>query len=261
MEPEEAKKILGIEQATSPVVSEPTELGPEAMKAMPPPQPVPSLSERLAAGKSAEQLAADRPPRRGPGRPPGRKNNATLAREAQEGVRKAPAQRMVTPPAKKGDDGLTSEQRQAAKLARAEKLAESVAETINDNLLLILMSMGCPSEILYKPGQEPKQVKAETSKYTELAQQLTLSSFQANIIGRFLAELEATETGGKVAGAVADGKGPLIVYGVLSLATAIQYTKGLADAYKKFEPMLKAYQEMRAQQEQQGFIRDQTGGA
>ena len=202
-----------------------------------------SLADRFKAAPKTEVAANPTQPRKR-GRPPGSKNKATLAREAQEGVRKGDAvsgSKIVAPPPKiKKDDGLTSEQRVQNKLARADELASKVADTINDNLLLLLMSMGAPTELLYKPGMEPKRVK-DDGKYTEFAQSLTLSPMQANIIGRFLAELEATDAGGKIGTVASDGKGPLIVYGVLSFAAAIQYGKTLKDAYDKFEPLLTQY--------------------
>ena len=71
----------------------------------------------------------------------------------------------------------------------------------------------------------------------------------ANVWGRFIAEMEATEQGGKLTGLATDGKGPLILYGILSLAGAVQWGKNLMDAYSKFEPLLKAYQAQQAASE------------
>lgn len=245
-----------VEQASNPIIIEPTILDAEALKSAP---PEPSLAERMASARPVPSIADSGPPKKR-GRPPGSKNKATLLRESQDGVRQAGPMKMVAPPPKtKPDDALTASQKHELMLNRAEELSSKVAETINDNLLLVLMSMGTPVELLYKPGQEPKRVK-EDSKYTEFAQSITMSPFQANIIGRFLAEMEATETGGKLGAAAADGKGPLIVYGVLSAASMIQYGKSLADAYKKIEPLLSAYRASQAVQEQQQFNQQQTTG-
>jgi hypothetical protein len=200
----------------------------------------PTLAERFAAAPPVEDVST--PVKRGRGRPPGSKNKSTLAREAQEGVRQAPSQRMVTPPPKppKPTDELTPQQRAQAKLDRAAELSSKVADTINDNLLLLLMSMGVPEQLIYNPGMAPARVQ-ENSKYTELAQGITLTPMQANIIGRFLAELEATDAGGKIGAVATDGKGPLIIYGVLSFAAAIQYGKTLKDTYDKLAPLLEAH--------------------
>jgi hypothetical protein len=210
------------------------------------PAKVPTLEERMAAAPKTDAPVTT-PRKRG--RPPGSKNKATLQREAEgkaTTTREPSGARMVTPPPKppKPDDGLTPQQRHEHKLQRAAELSEKVADAINDNILLVLMSMGMEPDLLYMPGMAPQQVQVN-NKYTPLARMLTIQPMQANTIGRFLAELEETETGGKVTGAVSDGKGPLILYGILSLASVVQYGKNLKDAYEKFEPLLTAY---RAQQ-------------
>lgn len=251
-----------VEQATNPIIRQPTVLDAEALKPM-------SLADRLPANPKVgspktvpelDEFGNVKPKRRG--RPPGSKNKTTLEREAAARGSGGGA-RMVTPPGKgaKPSEGLTLEQRVAHKQARAAELSVKVGEAINDNLMLLLMSMGAPSALIYNPGMEPAQTKAE-SKYTPLGQQLVLGPMQMNIVGRFLAELEATDIGGKAGAQLSDGKGPLIIYGVLSLGAMIQWAKGLSDAYKQFEPMLKAYQAQQnvaQQQAQQGNQQD-TGG-
>jgi hypothetical protein len=244
MDHDEARAI--VEKATqdaregSPILTVPVVLDSEALKSH-----EPTMAEKLAAN----------PPKRGPGRPPGRKNNSTLLREQGQ----APSTRtskIVPPratPQKVPELSLEDKQKaHAVKIARAEKLADDVAETINDNMMLLLMAMGVPTSLLYKPGMEPTAAK-ENSKYTPLAQQLALGPMQSQFIGRFLAEMEATETGGKIGASVSEGKGPLILYGILSGAAMIQWGKGLMDAYKNIEPMLKAFQaeQTRQQQEQE----------
>ena len=235
MSHEEALAI--IEQATNPTITQPVVLGPEELKAH-----EPTMAEKLAAN----------PPKRGPGRPPGRKNNATILRESGQ-PSSTRSSRIVAPPArtpKEEKQSLEDKQKaHAVKIARAEKLADDVAETINDNMMLLLMAMGVPTELLYKPGMEPTAAK-ENSKYTPLAQQLALGPMQSQFIGRFLAEMEATETGGKIGASVSEGKGPLILYGILSGAAMIQWGKGLMDAYKNIEPLLKAYQAEQIRQQQ-----------
>jgi hypothetical protein len=211
-------------QATSQVITEPTVLDDEALK---PHVPL-SLEQRLRSGKSTAEVMKEGATPKRRGRPPGSKNRSTVVKEAIEKGKKVD----VT--------DLTPSERARLKAARAEALATKVTDAVNENLLMILMSMGCPPELLYKPGQEPKQVK-ENSRYTPLAQQLTIGDFQANMVGHFLAELEATETGGKFGSAVADGKGPLIFYGIISGLCAIQYIQTLSKVYQQFEPLLSAY--------------------
>lgn len=217
---------------------------PEDIPAVAPPGgPEPSLRDRLAAGKPTEQVLAETktsPKRRG--RPPGSKNKSTLEREARERAVTGSARLHIPPGPKdptKPDDKpdkpvITGEM----KAKRGEYLGVKVAETVNDNLMLLLMSAGVPTELLYKAGRAP--VKAD-SPYTDLAQMITMSTMQANLIGRFLAEVEATDTGAKLTSAGADGKGPLIIYGVLAGASVVQWGRSLAQAYKQLEPILEAY--------------------
>ncbi len=253
MDQEEALKIV---EASSSVITEPMELDSEALKAHPAPIPEATMAQRLASAPPTSDVMSA-PKRRG--RPAGSKNKSTIARENATQINRGA--RMVIPPGKKAkeDDGLTADQRREAKLTRADKLATTVSDTINDNLMLLLMSLGMPSELLYMPGKAPKEVKVD-EKYTALAKQLTIDPMQAHIIGRFLAEMEATETGGKVGTAISDGKGPLIIYGILSVAAGVQWGKNLMDAYKAFEPMLADFKARQNVAEQQKFNAQQTTG-
>lgn len=228
----------------------------------------PTLADRLRAGPPTnvtmrEEVAGAKATPKPRGRPPGSRNKAkdpstpTQPRRRGVGGDRPIIDVKVTEP----DDGLTTEERHAAKLAKAEKYAVMVSETVNDNLLMILMSMGCPANFLYTEGNAPKQV-VENQKYTDLAKQLTMDPKVSEFVGRFLAEMETTGIGGSVAGAVQDGKAPLIIYGILSLAGIVQWGRGLADAYKTIGPMLeqyKAYQAAQAAQRNQENIQ-QTGG-
>lgn len=257
MTEEEAKRLLS--QATSPVVDTPVNLGPEETK----PWPVPDLSEPTAPQSLGDRLKTA--PKRKPGRPPGAKNRATLAKEAAAVGGSEGARIMSGPsrgPSKPKEPQLDPKQKHDLKIARAEKLSDDVASTINDNLLMILMAMGCPAELLYTDGNIPKKV-LENSKYTPLAQQIMIGETQSNIIGRFLAEMETTDGGGKVSAAINDGKGPLVLYGVLSLAVGAQYVSGLMTAYKNMEPLLKAYAEQQkaARNIASSHAQQDTGGS
>lgn len=225
---------------------DPDFLSEEAMK----PATIPSLAERMQRAKPPSEVLADKTPKRR-GRPPGSKNATTIAKAKTEAIKSG----FVKPG---DDDDLTPSQKHEARVARGQKLGTDVADTINDNLMLLLMSMGMPAKMLYMPGHIPEQQK--DPKYTVVAQQLTVSPFQANIIGRFLAEMEATETGGKLTGSLSEGKGPLIIYGILSLAVVGQYVRGLTTAYKQFEPLLKEYMAQQQGVKANPYDQHQTGG-
>lgn len=261
MDPTEAANILGI------VPGEPTVPIDPAMTPMvipeleaPKVEGGSSLKDRLASAPKPDPTA---PRRRG--RPPGSKNRTTLEREANEGIRpppgpgaKIPSTGRVTAP-KPGQE-LTPEQKREHKRHRAEELSDKVADAVNENIMLLLISMGAPPELLYKPGHIPAKV-TEHSKYTPIGAQLTLDKMQSNILGHFLAELEATDMGGKAAGIATDGKGPLVIYGILSVATVLQYGKGLMEAYANFKPLLEQYEAQQRVTQQQDFNSQQaTGG-
>ena len=223
----------------------------------PPPAPVAdpnamSLAERLRTQAKPTDEIKPAPRRRG--RPPGSKNKSTLEREAREAEARASGRPVLKPPSggsPRGDKPEqpteTVDQRRRRMAARADYLATKVGDTINDNLMLLLMSMGMPAEMIYKPGYIPKG--ATSDKYTDAAMMLTLGPQQTNILGHFLAAVENTDTGGKISGAVTDGNGPLIIYGILSAAVMVQWGKNLMDAYRKFEPLLTQYNAMKREAE------------
>ena len=253
-DPDDARKLLGMdppEQATSPIITTPVVLDDEALKST----SFPWLED---ADKPTAGTIVNRPKKEVPlssptkarattptkprGRPPGSKN------KPKDGVKP-----QVVP------DLDELRKKAEAISARSDELAVKVADTINENLMLLLTSLGTPASFLYLPGQEPKTA-ASNSKYTELGNSIALSPHQANIIGHFLAHLEQTDTGQKVGSMTGVGKGPLVVYGVLSRAAVIQYTQGLAKMYKTIEPMLAAHRDAMIKQQEQQQPNQANGG-
>ncbi len=240
-------------QSDSPVVQQPMVLDDEALR------PVDLMSRMLAEAKIAPPSEPSGPRRRG--RPVGSRNKATIEAE-QSALGKAPSgSRIVSPPGRppKPDDELTAEQKRELKARRAEDLSEKIASGVNDNLMLMLTSMGVPPSLLYKPGREPKKVE-ESSKYTEFAGNVCLSPMQANIFGKFLAEAEGTDLGKKVSGSTGGGNGALFLYGVLSLGAAVQYVQGLQKFYSQMKPMLDAYQANVAREQAEKARTQQSNG-
>ena len=248
--------MTDITQSDTPVVQQPMVLDEEALK------PVDLMSRMMAEAKIAAPAEQAGPKRRG--RPPGSRNRSTI--EAEQAVLGRPpsGSRMVSPPSRsdktKPDDELTAEQKRELKLKRAADLSDQISSTVNDNLMLMLTSMGVPSQLLYKPGREPKRV-TEDSKYTELAGNICLSPMQAGIFGRFAAEFEATEYGKKVSSTTSTGNGALYLYGLLALGAGVQYVQGLQKFYSQMKPLLEAYQaNIRQQQASQQQPVETTGG-
>jgi hypothetical protein len=237
MDEKEATDILAgfgaTVQGDSPILTEPTELDAEATK---PAITIPSLEERLRAAPSSVRPGVNpidpdtgKPKR---GRP--RKAAAPKAEAPSRGKSR------TSKPDDKPEDTRTPREKAEAIKARSEELTVQVADTINDNLMLLLTSVGVPAALLYKPGQEP-QVAQTSNKYTPLGNSIAMSAQQADVIGHFLAHLEQTDQGQRVTAVAGQGKAPLLVYGLLSVGAVVQYTNGLAKMYKNIAPYLEQY--------------------
>ena len=126
---------------------------------------------------------------------------------------------------------------------------------------MALVGMGVPVPLLYKPGQAPQKVAAN-SPYTPFAGSVLINGNQAEVYAKFLAELEQTGPGKKFTGVAGEGNGPLVLYGVLSLFASVQYVQGLRQFYNQLKPLLDQYQAAQAQatanaaaqQQQQGGL-------
>lgn len=250
-------------QGDSAVINEPTELDAEATK---PAITIPSLEDRL---RNAPQTVSTRAMTGGtnPIDPDtGKPKRGRPRKEAETTERKpAPPRRRTT--AKKDEppqDTRTAKEKADAIKARADDLTSQVADTINDNLMLLLTSLGVPPALLYKPGEEPK-VAQQSNKYTPLGNQIAMSAHQADVIGHFLAHLETTDQGQKITGIAGQGKLPLIMYGLLSVGAVVQYTSGLAKMYQTMAPYLEQYKAQQLtqqvnQQRNEAEEPDPTGG-
>lgn len=195
------------------------------------------------AGRQATLASTASVPRRGRGRPPGSKNKSTLERERIAASLPPPRQPNVPPSETPKREPPTAEEilaKKRARESRANDISAKIQEDLNDGIMMLLVSMGVPAELLYKEGYVPEhQVKA--SKFTPLASNVVVGPLQANVYGKFLAALEDTETGRKVTGNTSTGNGPLIVYGLLSIAASVQYVQGLSQFTKNISPILEAY--------------------
>jgi len=200
------------------------------------------------------------PPKR-IGRPPGSKNKSTIYRE-QQGIKQEPAKvKMVIPPprapAKRAVD--TEEEQDKKEAIAREKLAKKklraveievkIREDLNDFIMSTLISVGVPVDALYKPGMAPVPKRSNTNKYTDLGNILAVSDMQASVWARFAAEVEATDSGKKVASVVSgDSKIPLVIYGLGSLVMGVQYMRGVMPVLQRIS---EANNAMKQSQEQQ----------
>jgi hypothetical protein len=205
------------------------------------------LQERLRQAPSPSIGTAKRPP----GRPPGSKNkpkdtDPVKPNGARISVPRGAAARVDIP-----KDEATIAQKAAAKAARADELAGKISENLNELILDAFMAMGMPTEFIYKPGRAPASAPVN-SPYTDLGAKLTINPMTAKAWGRFAAELESTELGGKLVGT---GQGsstlPLILSGLFALGSGAQYFKGVAEVLQNMQRIMQAKAQMDAQQSEQ----------
>jgi|SRR6185312_7080406 len=241
--------MTDVQQATSQVVTEPTVLNDEALR------PVNPL-DILKGGLENNANTTTTTQRRGRGRPPGRKNNATLAREAAERTTGEGA-RVVVPNIRRTGQNPQDDKEQpdpaevrAKKEARANEWTERISEEFNDNILLALISMGVPPSLLYKKGHEPSFV-TENGKYTPLGAKIVLNPQQIKHYAKFITELEGTSIGTKFMSSSGSGKAGLYLEGLLSLGATVQYLQGVKEAWASLGPMLQVYRAAMLQQQQE----------
>lgn len=206
------------------------------------------LKERAKQGPPID--VPDGTPKRGRGRPAGSRNKP-----------KGITPDMVIPAGQRGsnqDRDKTPEQIEAeqkrkadAKKKRASELERQIITEFNEQLMGVFMMMGIPAQVLYKPGQAPKEAPINTP-YSDIGNMVAIGPMQAKTWARFFAELEATDTGGKARAAiVGDSKIPLVVSGVLAAGTAFQYLTQVKKTFDTLAPMIeqyKAYQKQQANQ-------------
>jgi hypothetical protein len=238
---------------------------PDPTEIQPPEAPTPSESDQpltTEALRSADEILRERlaqhpiPPemqKRGRGRPPGSPNKPKDGQVKPPGsngqklsVPRGTAQRVDVP-----KDEATMAQKAAAKKARAEELTAKIQVELNEHILDLFMSMGVPTDFLYKPGRAPSHAPAN-SPYTDLGQKLAINPMAASAWGKFAAELEATDVGGKLVGA---GTGsstlPLILSGLFALGAGLQYAKGVQEVLQNMQTLMQAKAEYERQQQAQ----------
>lgn len=143
--------------------------------------------------------------RRGPGRPPGRKNRP---KEPDGGIN--PPSTMRIPPGtnrnplddKKQDDTTDADRKRKEKQERAEEYSRKIKEDLNDKLfMLIIGATSIPAEALFKAGKVPAKA-ATNPDYTEFGNQIAIPSDVADSWGKLLAELSYTDAGKSLTKAV-----------------------------------------------------------
>jgi hypothetical protein len=214
-----------VTQATTPLITSPTHLDPEAMK----PASTDDIMDAINRASSAPMSA---PRRRG--RPPGSKNKTPLQRAAALNPELATA--------------AEEEAKREAKKKRVEQIESQILNELNDQLMTLVMgAWNVPVSWLYLPGKEPSIAKVDT-RFTELGNALAIPPNLAHSIGRLAAELEQTDIGSKVGGIAQNNNVGLIVAGGMTIFGVMQYAKKITDTLDKVKQMKEAYGEWLQQQ-------------
>jgi hypothetical protein len=188
------------------------------------------LSERVAA---AGPVVMDN--RRRPGRPPGSRNRITVEREAAQKDDKAKA------------DAAKSKKERTEKV---NELANKLTEDFNQQLMSFLISQGVQPSYLYKDGISPIK---KASIYTPLGEQIAVQPFTANAVASFLVQLEENASDSAALERLTTGTSGLILRGGFALLCAGIYVRGLAQAYERLQPVLKAQKVYKQEREKADF--------
>ena len=170
-----------------------------------------------------------------------------------------PSRRTASGPGPSGPEKPDPIKMAQAKRDKTEAYTKRIVDELNDNLMLVFISIGVPSNFIYQPGKTPQEVKV-SEKYTEFGNAIAIKPSQAKALASFAAELEFTDAGGKLAASAGTGYGPLVVKGVLALVAVGQYMRTLNDMRTRIEPMMKAWQDAQTQQKTGGNSNQRPAG-
>lgn len=163
-------------------------------------------------------------PKRGPGRP-----------------------RKVTP---EPTDSDKAKEKLEAKKARVKELQGKLSGEYNDFLLEFYVAQipQLQPGHLWKSGQAPHH--EASTKYTDVGNILSVNDFMATSLAHFAAELEYSDRGQAVTGAVSSGPVGMILWGLMSLASVGMYVKGLKEVMDRLSAIQAAQERMRQAQQQ-----------
>lgn len=129
-----------------------------------------------------------------------------------------------------------------AKKRKADDYTKQILTELNDQVFGLIMSQGVPAAVFYKDGNPPA-TSPVNQNYTEAGNRIAIKPMQARIVASFVAEIEFSEQGSKVANAVTGGSLGLVIKGLAAGFMVFQYAQGLAKVYNELQPLL----EMRRQ--------------
>jgi hypothetical protein len=212
-----------IVQSTSPVVRQPVPLGRDALQ---------------EADAELLKLLNEAPARPKRGRPVGSRNKPKASGVVGSGGRED------AKTDKEGKPDLSEVAR--LKIAKTEAYTAQIVQGFNDQILMVLVSVGVPPQALFLDGKGPKPQNFRND-LTAVGNRVAIQPSQAHAIASFLTELEFTDTGSRLAKSVGSGNGAMALKGLLAFAATVQYLQGLNSFRKEIEPLL---QQLRQQQGQ-----------
>lgn len=169
--------------------------------------------------------------RRGRGRPIGSRNRVKSEDE--------------TPPKAKVQTEVDKNREAKARKERIDNMAQGIADGLNEQIMLFLMSQGVPSSVLYQNNMAP--VKKE-SIYTNIGERVIVQPLQANAVASFLVTLDENTVSSDALEKLSTGTAGLVIKGCFAVGTVAVYVRGLAKAWEQMQPMLRAkkvYEEQR----------------
>lgn len=180
------------------------------------------------------------------------------------GTRKGPGRprKITTPSEPQTDKEKESELRKAEskrkiRKAKTDEYTARIMEEANEQIMSLLIGQGVPVQFIYQDGQAP--VAVVNSKYTEFGNRIAIKPMQARAVAGFLAQMETSDQGAKVANAVAGGGLGMAFSGVAAGVAVFTYVRSLVALQKQVAPLLAQAQAYKAAKETEKAAQAQQG--
>lgn len=234
----------------------------EAFRPMPPPPTLapPTVDQsQFVIRPEARQPTIDPKtglPKRGRGRPPGSKNRP---KTPDGGVNPPMTVRVPGGPrTQTGGPVDEATNKKEEKKAKAEKYSQWITQELNDKLFMTLIGMSngaIKPEHIYKSGFVPPKVQGNPN-LTDMGNAIAIPADVADSWGKLIAEVTATEGGGKVEKMAENHVLMIIIAAGSALFSTYRYTQQL----KPYIAMIKAVQDAQAKAAQEQDSSGNGGG-
>ena len=152
-----------------------------------------------------------------------------------------PPRRRGRPPGSKNKEPSTRTRKDpnVERKAKEAEYQKFIVQEFNEYIMSILVSVGVPSNYIYKPGMIP-EVSTVSSAYSELGNAIAIKPMQAKAIAAFAVAVEKTEIGTKATTTYVEGKAGLAIKGVMALAATGMYLAQINKVMQQLMPFLQA---------------------